>query len=195
MTNNTWYTHWGKRSFDTLLASVAGAVTWPIVVLAAALVKLTSAGPAFFVQERYGRHGKLFWLFKLRTMVHCLGEEQRERAVNGGRVTRLGGILRRFKVDELPQLLNVIRGEMSFVGPRPALPSQLNELDEYGRRRLEVRPGLTGLSQVSGNIGLPWKERWKRDAEYVDRMSLALDLGILLKTFGVVVLGERRFLK
>jgi lipopolysaccharide/colanic/teichoic acid biosynthesis glycosyltransferase len=109
-------------------------------------------------------------------------------------VTPLGYWLRRFKLDELPQLYNVIKGQMSIVGPRPALPTRISSSDQLETRRLLVRPGLTGLAQINGNINLSWPERWRYDAQYVERVSLKLDLYILFRTVGVVLLGEDRFI-
>jgi undecaprenyl phosphate N,N'-diacetylbacillosamine 1-phosphate transferase len=109
-------------------------------------------------------------------------------------VTRVGAFLRRYKIDELIQLVNVLKGEMSVVGPRPALPRQLAEYDETGRKRLWVKPGLSGLAQVNGNIYLTWPERWQYDARYVENCSLSLDLWIIWRTIAVMTLGEEKFL-
>lgn len=110
-------------------------------------------------------------------------------------VTRIGSILRRFKIDELPQLLNILKCEMSFIGPRPGLPEKLKEFNEDGKYRLEVKPGLTGLAQINGNIYLTWEERWKYDREYVEKISFVLDLNIFIKTFLIVFLGESKFIR
>jgi lipopolysaccharide/colanic/teichoic acid biosynthesis glycosyltransferase len=148
----------------------------------------------FFVQERLGRGGSTFQALKFRTMTDKVRTAPAEVFGKTDEVTAVGYWLRRFKLDELPQLVNIVRGDMSLVGPRPALPAQAVEYTELAWRRLEVRPGLTGLAQVHGNIHLSWTERWQYDAEYVDGVSLMLDAVIVIRTVGVVLLGEERFL-
>lgn len=110
-------------------------------------------------------------------------------------VTKIGEYLRRFKIDELPQIINVFKGDMTLVGPRPCLPRQLAEFNEDGRKRIEVVPGLTGLSQVNGNIHLSWEERWKYDREYVEKQSFLLDTKIIFKTFLILLNGEDKYIK
>lgn len=114
---------------------------------------------------------------------------------NNSEITTVGKLLRRLKIDELPQLINVLKGDMSFIGPRPCLPELRNEFDENGWERLKVRPGLSGLAQINGNIYLSWEERWKYDAEYVSKQSFILDIKIILKTFLIVIFGEKKFIK
>lgn len=181
-----------KRAFDVLAASSLLVLSAPVLLAAAAMIKATSRGPVMFRQARRGRHGRPFTLYKFRTMKHR-SREAKEVLPDDPEVTPVGRLLRRLKVDELPQLWNVLRGDMSVVGPRPDLPD--GELDALGNVRLQVRPGLTGLAQVNGNIYLPWEERWKYDAAYVERMSIGLDLWVLWRTVFVVVLGEKRFTK
>ncbi|MBI1315881.1 sugar transferase [bacterium] len=182
-----------KRVLDFGVALAVLIVFGPVLLLCMALVAIDSRGPVFYNQERLGRHGKLFKVFKLRTMTDKPRTVHTEVLKGNAEITRVGGVLRRTKLDELPQILNVLRGEMSLVGPRPGLPTQLSEFNEDGKKRLEVRPGLTGLAQVNGNIFLSWPERWAYDRRYVERLSLGLDLGILLKTILIVILGEERF--
>jgi undecaprenyl phosphate N,N'-diacetylbacillosamine 1-phosphate transferase len=189
------YRRYGKRVFDLTLTIPLIIVLSPLLALVAVLVRLSSPGPALFVQERLGLRGRIFHALKFRTMTNRKRSTHREIVGRDPEVTRIGHWLRRFKIDELPQLLNVLRGDMSIVGPRPALPAQLPDYDEFGRKRLTVRPGLTGLAQVNGNIHLTWPERWRYDAGYVDRMSLRLDLWIIYRTFVVLMLGEDRFVK
>jgi lipopolysaccharide/colanic/teichoic acid biosynthesis glycosyltransferase len=177
------------------VAALVLAVFGPILLLCMLLVKLDSRGPVFYNQERLGKGGRLFKVFKLRTMTDKVRTSHTEVLKGNSELTRVGSVLRRSKLDELPQILNVLRGEMSLVGPRPALPSQIAEFNEDGRRRLEVRPGLTGLAQVNGNIYLSWPERWIYDRRYVEKLSFALDFSILLKTISIVLLGEERFLR
>jgi undecaprenyl phosphate N,N'-diacetylbacillosamine 1-phosphate transferase len=184
-----------KRVLDLLIAIPLALLTFPIIGLAALAIKIETGGPVLFVQVRIGKHGVPFSLKKLRSMVEVCSSTQAEVWAGDARVTRVGAVLRRLKIDELPQLWNVLRGEMSIVGPRPCLPELLEKFDENGWKRLEVNPGLTGLAQVSGNIYLSWPERWRLDAKYVRTMSLALDIAILLKTLSLIVLGEKRFLQ
>jgi len=183
----------GKRTFDVLVALVAFLFFLPLTLLVALLVSLESPGPVFFLQERLGQGGSVFRVFKFRSMTdksrHTVGEIHSDN----DELTRVGSVIRRTKLDELPQLLNVLRGEMSLVGPRPSIVALRESFDEYGRRRLELKPGITGLAQVNGNIHLSWPERWRLDAQYVDEVSFLLDLGILFKTVAVVLLGEEKF--
>lgn len=173
-----------KRAVDAAGAVVLTVLTLPLLALFALAIKLEDRGPVFFVQYRLGQGGGIFRLIKLRTMV--VGSDQ----LPGGtrvresdpRITRVGGFLRRFSLDELPQLVNVLIGDMSLVGPRPALPRDLHRYSPVERRRLEVRPGMTGLAQVSGRAALPWQERIALDIRYIDSWNLWLDLAILART-------------
>lgn len=189
------YRSFAKRLFDLVVIMPIFVVISPVLLIAAVLVKLDSRGPVFFNQERLGRYGQTFLTYKFRTMTHRERDATSEILPGHCEVTRVGNWLRRFKIDELPQLLNIVNGDMSLVGPRPALPEHISEYNEAGLRRLLERPGLTGLSQVSGNIYLSWPDRWFYDAQYVDRLSFLKDVTIIVKTIAVVLLGEERFLK
>ncbi len=182
----------GKRAFDLAVAIPALVVTSPVMPVVALLVKLSSRGPILFRQERIGCNGRRITIYKFRTMTTA---ERANAEVYPGTpgVTPIGAILRRLKIDELPQLFNILIGDMSIVGPRPGLPGQTAGFTPIARRRLAVRPGLTGLAQINGNIYLSWPERWQYDAAYVDAMSLALDVKIVVRTLGVVILGEKMF--
>lgn len=184
-----------KRWLDFGLSSIVIILLIPLFVIAYLLVKIDSKGPFFFVQERIGKSGKFFKVYKIRTMTNKKRLVQRQVFSDNAEITRVGAIFRRLKIDELPQLLNIWKGDMSFVGPRPSLPELLVELNDDGKKRISVRPGLTGLAQVNGNIYLSWEERWKFDREYVERVSFMEDLKILFKTFGIVLFGEKLFLK
>jgi lipopolysaccharide/colanic/teichoic acid biosynthesis glycosyltransferase len=185
-----------KRAADVLAATAALIVLAPIMLAAALCIKLTSTGPVFFRQERAGRHEKPFGLIKFRTMRAGRTPDPKELVpLDHPEITRVGRVLRRVKIDELPQLFNVLTGHMSLIGPRPTLPDQVARYDQFELRRLDVRPGCTGLAQVNGNTALPWPERIKWDVHYVDNYSLWMDLKILLKTVGVIVLGEQRFVR
>jgi undecaprenyl phosphate N,N'-diacetylbacillosamine 1-phosphate transferase len=182
-----------KRCVDVLLAGLTLGALLPLLLALGVLVVFDSPGPMVFKQERLGRNGRLFNLYKFRTMTNARRVVTVEVTADNPEVTRVGRYMRRFKLDELPQLWNVLRGDMSIVGPRPAMPEQRRTLNEDGRRRLEVQPGLTGLAQTSGNIHLSWEQRWQLDRQYVDSLSFVLDLKIIIKTIAVVLLGEQRF--
>jgi len=165
----------------------------PVLLLVAVLVKLTSPGPVFFTQDRAGKDARVFRLVKFRTMRGDRTPDPKELVpLHHPDITALGYVLRRFKIDEFPQLFNVIKGEMSLVGPRPTLPDQVAAYDAFRRQRLLVRPGITGLAQVYGNSLMPWDERILYDIAYVRRCGFFLDLSILLRTILVVFVGERR---
>jgi lipopolysaccharide/colanic/teichoic acid biosynthesis glycosyltransferase len=178
-----------KRALDVLGAAVGLTLSAPVVAAAAIAVRLEDRGPIFFRQERVGQDGRLFEVLKLRTMVVNAHTQGAGYAVDKGdsRITRVGSLLRRTSLDELPQLWNVLRGEMSLVGPRPTLSYQVEQYTERQRRRLEVRPGLTGWAQVNGRASLSWPERIELDVWYVEHRSLALDLRILLRTVSVLL--------
>jgi len=173
-----------NRALDIAGASVGLALASPALALAALAIKLENGGPILYRQERVGRGGAPFELLKLRTMV--VGAEQLGAgyAVNRGdsRITRAGRALRRLSLDELPQLWNVLRGDMSLIGPRPTLSYQVEQYSERQRRRLEVKPGLTGWAQIHGRAALPWDERIELDVWYVEHRSPLVDLKILLRT-------------
>ena len=173
-----------KRALDVAGAALVLALAGPLLALAALAVKLEDGGPAFYRQRRVGLNGAEFELLKLRTMVVGAERQGAGYAVNEGdpRITRAGRVLRRLSVDELPQLWNVLRGEMSLVGPRPTLAYQVERYTPRQRRRLEVKPGITGWAQVNGRAARPWDERIELDVWYVEHRSLWLDLKILART-------------
>lgn len=184
-----------KRFFDIVFSVACLLLLSPFLIISALLVATTSKGPIFFKQGRLGKNGKIFELYKFRTMTHKDRNNTDEVFLDNQEVTEIGKILRRLKIDELPQLFNILKGDMSFVGPRPCLPELRKQFDENGEKRLKVRPGLSGLAQINGNIYLEWPERWKYDAEYVDNCSFWLDIKIIFKTFLIVFLGEEKFVK
>jgi lipopolysaccharide/colanic/teichoic acid biosynthesis glycosyltransferase len=173
-----------KRSLDLAGAGLALLLAGPLLFLAALAIKLDDRGPVLYRQRRVGRHGKEFDLLKLRTMVVGAEAQGAGWAVNEGdpRITRAGRVLRRLSLDELPQLWNVVRGEMSLVGPRPTLAYQVERYTPRQRRRLEVKPGITGWAQVQGRARVPWDDRIEFDVWYVEHRSLWLDLRILART-------------
>jgi lipopolysaccharide/colanic/teichoic acid biosynthesis glycosyltransferase len=173
-----------NRVVDTAIAGIGLALVSPLLAAAALAVKLEDGGPILFRQTRVGKDGRDFELLKLRTMVVDAERTGAGFAVDRGdpRITRAGRLLRRTSIDELPQLVNVLRGDMSVIGPRPTLRYQVDRYTERQRRRLAVRPGLTGWAQVHGRAQLPWEERIELDVWYVDHRSPGLDLKILLRT-------------
>jgi lipopolysaccharide/colanic/teichoic acid biosynthesis glycosyltransferase len=173
-----------NRALDVAIAGTALVVTSPLLALSALAVKLGDGGPVLYKQSRVGYKGEDFELLKLRTMVVGAEKIGAGYAVDKGdsRITRAGRLLRRLSLDELPQLWNVLRGDMSLIGPRPTLRYQVEQYDARQRRRLEIRPGLTGWAQIHGRAGLPWPERIEYDLWYVDHRSAKTDLLILLRT-------------
>jgi lipopolysaccharide/colanic/teichoic acid biosynthesis glycosyltransferase len=181
-----------RRAID-ILVSVAGLLcTGPLIALAALAIRLESPGPVIYHQRRIGLDGRPFDVLKLRTMVDGAEHIGAGLAIDRGdaRITRVGALLRRWSIDELPNLLNVLRGEMSLIGPRPTLPHQVEAYDERQRGRLAIRPGITGWAQVNGRTSLPWTERIELDLHYIEHRSLALDIEILKRTVAVLLGGE-----
>jgi len=180
------------RPLDVVLAGAGLVVASPLLALAAILIKLESRGPVFYRQRRVGLRGRPFELWKLRTMV------PRAETMGDGiyvlegdpRITRVGRVLRRFSLDELPNLVNVAKGDLALVGPRPTVQEQVDRYTERQRRRLEVKPGITGWAQVNGRTSLPWPERIELDVWYVEHRSLRLDLRILARTARMLATGH-----
>jgi lipopolysaccharide/colanic/teichoic acid biosynthesis glycosyltransferase len=181
-----------SRALDVLLAALLLVVTAPLLALAALAIRLESRGQVFYRQRRVGRHGRPFDLWKLRTMVP--GAESMGAGVyvleGDPRITRVGRLLRRFSFDELPNLVNVLSGEMAMVGPRPTVQEQVDRYTERQLRRLEVKPGITGWAQIKGRTALPWPERIELDVWYVEHRSLRLDLRILARTARMLASGR-----
>lgn len=181
-----------KRVFDFLIVLISLILLSPFFLIIAVLIKIDSAGPVFFRQERIGRRGKPFYPFKFRTMV--------DGAVNKGlgstvsekddRITRIGSFLRKYGIDEFPQLINVLKGEMSLVGPRPTLRYQVEKYNDFERKRLLMKPGLAGWALIHGRNSLSWEERIKYDVWYVEHWSLWLDVKIIFKTFYLIFIKQ-----
>lgn len=186
-----------KRLFDVVLSSTMLVILLPFWLIIALLIKSDSEGPVFFLHQRPGLNGQLFTVYKFRTMRPGSEKMVRGKEVTSDdeRITRFGRFLRRYKIDELPQLINVLRGEMSLVGPRPERVDSVKDYAEETWKRLKMKPGLTGLAQVSGNIYIPLEDRYKLDVYYVEHFSILLDLRILLRTIGVVIRGEDRYVE
>jgi lipopolysaccharide/colanic/teichoic acid biosynthesis glycosyltransferase len=181
-----------KRGLDLLIAVPAALLSAPLIALLCVVIRLESRGDPIFRQTRSGRDGVPFRIYKLRTMVDNAQSMGAGDAIlaDDFRLTRSGAWLRRTSLDELPNLWNVIRGEMSIVGPRPTLPNQVEQYTERQRRRLAVRPGITGWAQIHGRASLSWPERIELDIYYVEHRSLALDLKILGRTVGTLTGGD-----
>jgi lipopolysaccharide/colanic/teichoic acid biosynthesis glycosyltransferase len=181
-----------NRALDVAGASLGLVLASPFLAAAAIAIKLDGGGPVLYRQQRVGKDGREFELVKLRTMVVGAEGQGAGWAVDRGdpRITRVGSVLRRVSLDELPQLWNVVRGEMSLIGPRPTLAYQVEQYTPRQRRRLDVRPGITGWAQVQGRASLPWEERIELDVWYVDNRSPRLDLRILGRTFRMLTTGH-----
>ncbi|MFZ5446250.1 MAG: sugar transferase [Myxococcota bacterium] len=191
-----------KRLFDIVSTGVALWLLAPLLLAVAALVKLTSRGPVLFRQTRVGLHGRPFQMLKFRTMVENAEELKAKLAAQNEmdgpvfkmkrdpRITSIGRVLRKFSIDELPQLINVLRGDMSVVGPRPPVPNEVAKYEPWQRRRLSVRPGLTCIWQVSGRNEISFEQWMYMDLQYIDTWTFSKDLGLILKTFPVVLTGK-----
>ncbi|MEO8425614.1 MAG: sugar transferase [Verrucomicrobiota bacterium] len=188
-----------KRALDIIVSATALVVLSPMLLFLALLVRLTSRGPALFCQERLGRHGTPFEFYKFRTMRLNAPDIRNPdgstfNAEDDPRVTPVGRFLRKTSLDELPQLINVLKGEMSLVGPRPDKTDQAKLYTEQDRRKLLVKPGITGLAQISGRNTITWEQRKRLDVHYVENQSLCLDFRILFKTLPYVVLRRDVFI-
>jgi len=180
-----------RRAVDIAVSALALLFAAPVLAAAAVAIRLESPGPVIYRQRRAGMHGRSFEVLKLRTMVDGAEHIGAGLAIdaNDSRVTRVGALLRRTSLDELPNLLNVLRGDMSLIGPRPTLPVQVAQYTERQRGRLAIKPGITGWAQVNGRASLPWSERIELDLYYIEHRSLALDLRILRRTPALVLGG------
>jgi lipopolysaccharide/colanic/teichoic acid biosynthesis glycosyltransferase len=181
-----------KRALDLLIAAPGALITAPLIALLALLIRLESPGYPIYTQTRVGKDGREFQIYKLRTMVSGAEFVGAGLAIQEGddRITRIGTLLRRYSLDELPNLWNVLRGEMSIVGPRPTIPVQVSQYTERQFGRLRVKPGITGWAQVNGRAALPWTERIELDLWYVEHQSLRLDLSILGRTLQLLRSGH-----
>ena len=184
-----------KRCFDVLSTGVVTIILLPFWGIIVILMKLTMPGPIFFKQERIGKNFRPFEVLKFRTMkVDKDAEKNFKIEKDVDRITPLGKFLRRSKLDETPQMLNVLKGDMSVVGPRPTVKQRVEEYAEGQKIRLSMRPGLTGVSQVSGNVMLSWPKRIEYDCEYVNKFTIWLDIKIIIRTIAVVIFGEEKFI-
>lgn len=185
-----------KRLIDFFGSGIGLILISPLLLLSSILIKMTMPGPLFFKQERVGKNGIKFNILKFRTMkVDREAEKNLDFSKDKDRITPVGKLLRRTKIDELPQLINVFKGDMSLVGPRPTIQQQVENYTKFQLQRLNMRPGMTGLAQVNGNITLPWEQRIEYDVEYIHNFNIMLDFRILFKTIAIVILGEDKFKK
>lgn len=184
-----------KRCFDVFMSGICIIVLLPFWLLIVIAMKITMPGPIFFKQERVGKNFRRFQVLKFRTMkVDKDAEKSFNYEKDLDRITVLGKFLRRTKLDETPQLINILRGDMSIVGPRPTVPQRVEEFYEGQEIRVSMAPGLTGNSQVRGNVLLSWPRRIEYDCQYVKNFSIFLDIKIILKTVMVVIFGEERYI-
>ena len=181
-----------KRLIDIIGSAVGLVVLSPLFLVVAVLIKIDSKGPVFFVQERVGKNGKLFRIIKFRTMIPGADEKTKGIYIDEKNpyITRIGHFLRRWSIDELPELINVLKGDMSLVGPRPTLEYQVRKYNDFQKKRLLVKPGITGWAQVNGRNRITWPERIKLDVWYVEHWSFMLDMKILFKTIKVLFTKE-----
>lgn len=182
-----------KRFIDVTASGISLILLSPIFLIVIVLIKIDSKGPALFTQKRVGKEGKEFKIFKFRTMLTFEDSFYPDGSPieNYDRVTKVGNILRKTSIDELPQLINIFIGDMSIVGPRPTLSYQVEKYDDNQARRLKVKPGLTGLAQVNGRNSLSWEQKIQYDIDYVEHITFLSDLKIILKTFVVVFKSEK----
>ena len=181
-----------RRAVDILVSGGLLVLASPLLLAACLVIRIESPGPVLYRQRRSGLQGHAFDVLKLRTMVEGAEHKGAGLAINedDARITRVGKLLRRTSLDELPNLVNVLRGEMTLIGPRPTLPVQVEQYDERQRGRLAVKPGITGWAQVNGRAALPWSERIELDLYYIEHRSLALDMKILWRSLTMVVTGS-----
>lgn len=187
------YKSFFKRFIDLFFSTITLIVISPVLIITSIIIKLESEGPLFYRQKRVGKNQKVFDILKFRSMTNK-PREHKELKGKTDDITRIGYVIRRFKIDELPQLINVLRGDMSLVGPRPCLIETLKDMDNSALKRFEAMPGLTGLAQVNGNIYLSWPQRWKLDTQYVQSISFINDTKIVLKTLLILFNGEEKYL-
>ena len=183
------YAKYIKRGIDVFISLMALVLFWWVYAIIAVIVAINLGTPVFFTQDRPGKNGKIFKLYKFRSMSNAK-DENGNLLPDKDRLNRFGRLLRSTSLDELPELFNMLKGDMSLIGPRPLLVKYFEHYNEYENRRHEVRPGLTGLAQVSGRNAATWKERFHKDVEYVDNISFALDVKIFFLTIKKVFVRE-----
>ena len=188
--SSSFYASFVKRFFDIVLSGSALLVLWPLLLIVAVLVRIKLGGPVLFCQERPGKNGKIFKLYKFRTMLNAVDPKTGEALPDEERMTDFGRLLRKTSLDELPELVNIFKGDMSIVGPRPLLVKYLPLYNEEQSQRHNVRPGLTGWAQVHGRNLLSWEERFKYDVWYVNNVSFLIDVKTVFLTVKCVFVSE-----
>ena len=186
-----------KRLFDLMSSLIAVVLLSPLLVIISVIIKLSDGGKVLFKQKRGGRNQEHFYIYKFRTMIpnaEKIGLKYKTEE-NDPRITKVGSFLRKYSLDELPQLINIIKGDMSIVGPRPALPVHTDNYNDYQLQRLEVKPGITGLAQINGRNGLTWDEKIEWDLKYVRQASFWLDIKIIFKTVAVILRKDNIYQK
>lgn len=191
----TIYSSYLKRLFDIGFSFVVICILTPFFLIISLIIAIDSKGPVFFMQKRLGKNMMIFEILKFRTMTDKVRIKETQVLKDNREITSVGRWLRRFKIDELPQIFNVLLGQMSVVGPRPALAETLAKHKLNDQTRFRVKPGLTSIAGVNGSIYLSWKEKWWYDKYYAENLSFALDIKIIFKTILVVILGEEKFIK
>ena len=182
-----------KRLIDIIISFILIILSTPIMIMASLLIKITMPGPVFFRQERAGLNKEAFKIYKFRTMkVDREAELKTDTSKDKERLTKTGTFLRRLKIDELPQLINVLKGDMSLVGPRPTFVRHVEKYNDEEIKRLSVKPGMTGLAQINGGTSIPWPERIKYDLIYVNKNNIFIDFLIILKTFYTIIKGDKK---
>ncbi|CAA0219604.1 Exopolysaccharide biosynthesis polyprenyl glycosylphosphotransferase [Tenacibaculum maritimum] len=189
------YSCFFKRIIDVLLALTALFFLSPVLFLVLVLIKIGSRGSVFYIKERVGKNERLFKFYKFRTMTDKDRNQYKQVFEGDSEITKVGAILRRTKIDELPQLLNVLKGDMSIIGPRPCLPNMKERFGVNWRDRFRVKPGLSSLAAVKGSIYLSFEEKGYWDKYYVDNLSFFMDLKIILKTIRIVFIGEKKLFR
>ncbi len=189
------YKIFGKRFLDLFFSLIGGTILLIPILIIIILLRIQSNGPVFFTQKRLGYEAKTFKIYKFRTMLHRKRVSKEQVFPDHPEVTKVGRFLRRFKLDEMPQLFNVLKGDMSIVGPRPCLPELQKKFDKNGKARVEVRPGLFGLADINGGYYLTWPQRWVYDQFYVENISFWLDIKLMLKAIPIILFDEDFYLQ
>ena len=180
-----------KRLVDILFSLLSIILLSPLFFVIGILIKFNSKGPIIFKQKRIGFNYKSFTIYKFRTMTVNYNRNERQTYLNDSEIFPIGKFFRRYKLDELPQIFNILIGDMSLIGPRACLESTFETMPKWALKRFKLKPGLTGLAQVSGNVKLNWPERWKIDIYYLEKQSFLLDIKIIFQTFLVLLFGEK----
>lgn len=179
-----------KRFIDIIVSIIFLIILSPILLVIAVIVKVEDGGRVIYKQRRIGKNEKIIYIYKFRSMIDKQRIAHEQVYANSPEVTKIGKFIRRYKIDEIPQFINVLKGDLSIIGPRPCLPETLEIFGDKSKKRHSVRPGLSGLSQINGNIFLTWEERLVYDIKYINNLSLKMDIDIFIKTLYIIYAGE-----